>query len=211
MNFADFSFRDHSIEEDEGVLSSTGAWYRKIPSGEPSPRNAGSFVQIWITKQWTRQVNMPGRLVALHKTEINRREFALGIVDPPRVLAWRNTEEKEPRLPFLGQVVRKIQQRWGLSDPDLALILGLRATDELVTFLYSLGDQRTRDQEDRVANIFRISEALASILDDPDEEKEWLRESNSCFNGTEPLNILLRGGLEDLIDVRRSLEHLAGR
>jgi Protein of unknown function (DUF2384) len=116
-----------------------------------------------------------------------------------------------PNLSGPAKFVARLARRWDLSNHDLSVLLDLDSPEVAADLLLGANVLRGRDTEDRVANLFRIFETLFGLLKDANEEKKWLRQPREQFNDRSCLDIMLAGGIEDLVDVRRWLEHLAGR
>ena len=63
------------------------------------------------------------------------------------------------------------------------------------------------DTRERIANLFLI-DLNAHSLFAPEFADRWVREPNAAFQGESPMSTMLRGKVEDVIDVRRYLERI---
>jgi hypothetical protein len=111
----------------------------------------------------------------------------------------------------LNEFVARIAARWSLSADDIARLLGVEGAEVASDVIRGYLPLRGRDSEDRVANLFRIYEALFGLFQDADAEREWIRHPAEAFGGKSCLERMLQGGIEDLVDVRRAVEHIVGR
>jgi hypothetical protein len=104
----------------------------------------------------------------------------------------------------------RIVNRWSLDRKACASLLDL-PRDTAVDLLEEgrLGLEG-RDRLDRVANVIAIYVDLHQLLRSDDAERAWLHEYRDDL-GTRPIDLLLSGRLEDLIDLRRYVELVAGR
>jgi hypothetical protein len=182
-------------------------WIRKVPSGQ-SPTDAPSAlsrseVGVLYLTQLDRPRRLQGGQTLSH--EVRRIATIAGL--------WWNEFAPSSREPLSGpaEFVVRLARRWGLSDQDLSLLLGLDLPEMAAEIRHGANVLKGRDAEDRVANLLRIFEALYGLLRDPDEEKRWLRQPCEYFGGISCLDIMLKGGIENLVDVRRWIEHVAGR
>jgi hypothetical protein len=105
----------------------------------------------------------------------------------------------------------KVAERWRLLPYDLMVVLDLDDENELDLLRRGARDLSGRDRQDRVANVIAIYVDLHQILRSDDEEMSWLKEPRDDLSGQRPHDLLLSGRLEDMIELRRYVEFLAGR
>lgn len=187
------NFNNGHADETNGVLEATSnlsvdyPWVRKVPSAEsPLAQPATRGAVLTTVRVRVRSWGVLGDIYGLG-----------GAV--------------RPNLSGPAKFIARLAQRWDLSNRDLSVLLGLDSPEVAADLLRGANVLRGRDAEDRVANLFRIFEALFGLLNDANEEKRWMHQGREQFNGRSCLDIMLSGGIEDLVDVRRWLEHLAGR
>lgn len=107
----------------------------------------------------------------------------------------------------LNEVVERIADRWALSGEEVAQLLGSESAETAADYVALRG----RDAQDRVENLFRIFEAVFGLFHDANAEREWIRHPAESLGGKSCLERMLQGGIEDLVHVRRVIEHIAGR
>ncbi len=105
----------------------------------------------------------------------------------------------------------RVAERWRLLPSDLTILLDLDDENELDLLRRGARDLSGRDRQDRVANVIAIYVDLHQILRSDDEEISWLKEPRDDLSGQRPIDLLLSGRLEDMIELRRYVEFLAGR
>ncbi|RMF34518.1 MAG: DUF2384 domain-containing protein [Alphaproteobacteria bacterium] len=100
--------------------------------------------------------------------------------------------------------------RWGLTDAEAAILLGGISTKTVQRWRDGAFGRVGRDLADRMSNILGIHKALRLIFTDPARGYAWIRKPNTAFGGASALEIMLGGGLEDLLRVRRYLDSARG-
>ena len=111
------------------------------------------------------------------------------------------------------QLFSKLLEAWNLNDLQSAcMLLGYEKSGESDVRDILAGHSRleTRDQKDRIAELFVIRKALFSVFRDRKVENQWLREPQEILNGVSPLNLLLEGSWPNLLRVRQLAELMAG-
>ena len=100
--------------------------------------------------------------------------------------------------------------RWGLTDAEAATLLGGLSTKTLQRWRDGAGGRVGRDLADRMSNLLGIHKALRLIFADPARGYAWIRKPNAAFDGASALEVMLRGGMEDILRVRRYLDSVRG-
>lgn len=100
--------------------------------------------------------------------------------------------------------------RWELTDAEAAILLGGVSTKTVQRWREGAFGRVGRDLADRMSNILGIHKALRLVFVDPARGYNWIRKSNDAFGGASALEIMLRGGLEDILRVRRYLDSVRG-
>ena len=103
---------------------------------------------------------------------------------------------------------------WGLSDPQLAVLLGLTGTATLRRWRSGIAQDRFvprplgTETLDRIRALQGIYRALHILLTDPAQADSWIHRPNQGpgFDGAPALQRMLRGGLDDLRYVRNYLD-----
>ena len=111
------------------------------------------------------------------------------------------------------QFFSKLQEAWGLSDLRSAYtLLGYDASGQSHVNDILAGRARlvSRDEKDRIAELFVIRKILFGIFRDRKVENQWLREPQEILDGKCPLDLLLEGSWPNLLRVRQLTELMAG-
>lgn len=168
----------------------------------PDPRPA-----VWLAAAQQAHPARPPEVVAQHDViRVERHSHS----SPLHVLIEYH-KSRPVHQSALNEVVARIAQRWALSESDVATLLGVESAELAADVIRGYAPLRGRDSEDRVASLFRIYEAVSSLFNDPDAEREWIRHPAEAFGDKSCLDRMLQGGIEDLVDVRRAVEHIVGR
>ena len=107
-----------------------------------------------------------------------------------------------------------ITEEWGLSSKEQMTLLGNPAKSSfyrMKEFAEGKSNKPVRLSQDtleRVSYIMGIYKALNILLPNPKRAAEWVRKPNTAplFNGGTALDIMLKGRVTDLSDVRRFLD-----
>ena len=100
--------------------------------------------------------------------------------------------------------------RWGVRDEDAARILGGIATKTYRRWRKGEYGRVNRDLADRMSLLLGIHKALRIIFADAARGYHWMHQPNETFGGQRPLDVLLRGGMGDLMQLRRYLDSVRG-
>lgn len=102
----------------------------------------------------------------------------------------------------------KITEKWELSSDQEMILLGVPKS----TFYNYKRDKKTsslsKDTLERISYILGIYKALRILLPTEDAANKWIKKSNTAplFNGKSALDMLMKGHVVDLADVRRYLD-----
>ncbi len=110
----------------------------------------------------------------------------------------------------MQRTVGVIFARWGVSDVDAAVILGGISPKTYRRWRDKEYGRVNRDLADRMSYILGIHKALRIIFAEPAQGCRWMSQPNARFAGRTPLQLLLRGGMEDLQRLRRYLDSVRG-
>jgi hypothetical protein len=111
------------------------------------------------------------------------------------------------------QFFSKLLEIWNINDLQSAcVLLGYEKSGESDARDILTGRARleTRDEKDRIAELFVIRKALLSVFRDRKVENQWLRERQEILGGASPLDLLLEGSWPNLLRVRQLAELMAG-
>jgi transcriptional regulator with XRE-family HTH domain len=105
----------------------------------------------------------------------------------------------------------KLEKIWRLDGKELGKLLGFEDEEDVRDLMLGLRNLDTRDAKDRVRHLMRIREALHSLFQNFDAEREWLREPRPELQGQSPLALLLEGSMENLLTVSQFVQWMVGR
>ena len=113
----------------------------------------------------------------------------------------------------LARMVTKLFERWGLSLPEQAGLLGLSVSNRASIARYRAGEPLadSRDLLDRVGCLLGIHKTLRIMFP---QNRELAYRWMSAFNrrlGRRPVDLVLERGFEGLLALRRYLELERGR
>jgi uncharacterized protein (DUF2384 family) len=72
------------------------------------------------------------------------------------------------------------------------------------------GGNLPRDTGERLSHLLAIWKALRILFTDDRRGEEWISRSNDYFDGRSALEIMLRGGMADILAVRQYLDAQRG-
>ena len=124
--------------------------------------------------------------------------------------------DRRPEAKKLGgpvQFFSKLLDMWSIADLQSAcILLGYEKSTvgRAREILAGRAQLETRDEKDRIAELFVIRKTLHSVFRDPGVENQWLREPQDVLDGKSPLDLLLEGSWSNLLRVRQFVELMAG-
>jgi hypothetical protein len=136
---------------------------------------------------------------------------------PRPVLAPRLARDDLTRLGGPGmRTFRRIADEWGLSEERRIALLGYPGRST-----YQQWARKAREGRDlslpfdtlmRVSALLGIYKALAILFERPDDRLAWLKSSAAVldFGDLPPLDVMVDGGLDGLMRVRRRLDAARG-
>lgn len=118
--------------------------------------------------------------------------------------------EERTRLSGPGlRTFLNVALRWQLSEEEQVRLLRASSVNELRHWAEAAQAQQSLTLETdvlmRISALLGLFGDLRQIIATADEERRWLRGKNNAapFLGRAPIEILLNGALENLLDVRR--------
>ncbi|HTJ53922.1 MAG TPA: hypothetical protein VL380_00745 [Nitrosospira sp.] len=111
------------------------------------------------------------------------------------------------------QFFSRLLEVWNISNLQSAcMLLGYEKSGEsdVRDILTGRAQLETRDEKDRIAELFVIRKVLLSVFRDRKVENQWLRERQEILGGASPLDLLLEGSWPNLLRVRQLAELMAG-
>jgi hypothetical protein len=105
----------------------------------------------------------------------------------------------------------KLLEIWELDLDFACLLLGYERSSRshVQAILSGAAPLETRDEKDRIAELFVMRRILHSIFRDRKVENQWLREPQGPLDGSSPLDLLLEGSWPNLLRIRQFTEMMA--
>lgn len=99
---------------------------------------------------------------------------------------------------------------WGVGADDSATLLGGISSKTFRRWKDGDYGRVSRDQADRMSLLLGIHKALRIIYTDAARGYRWVGAANTVFGGKSALDIMLRGGIEDIRRIRSYLDAVRG-
>jgi hypothetical protein len=105
----------------------------------------------------------------------------------------------------------RITSLWGLSVAQKRVLLGGVAESTYFKYVKDPDSAKlSRDTLDRISHIIGIYKTINILLPRPEAANAWITKPNAEFGGKPALDVMLRGGFDDLGFVRRYLDGVRG-
>ena len=95
---------------------------------------------------------------------------------------------------------------WQLTDAEACVLLGDLSTRRWARWKAGDVGRIGRDSPSRMAALMGIHIALRTIFTEPDRGYAWIRLPNEAFEGRCALDMMMRGEISDLVDLRAYLD-----
>lgn len=106
----------------------------------------------------------------------------------------------------LARTTIRLFRAWQLSDIEARSLLGDMAQRTWARWKDGSIARIDRDLRARMAILMGIHKGLRYLFTDPKRGYDWIRKPNADFNGNSALDIMMRGEITDLIDIRSYLD-----
>lgn len=106
----------------------------------------------------------------------------------------------------LARTTVNLFRRWALSDAEARTLLGDMSQRTWSRWKDGEIGRIDRDLRARMAILMGIHKALRYLFTDPARGYAWVRKPNQAFAGQSALDIMMRGEMTDLMDVRGYLD-----
>lgn len=106
----------------------------------------------------------------------------------------------------MQRAVLTLFDRWGLRDEDASTLLGDISPRTISRWRRGELGRVSRDLADRLSNLLGIHKALRILFLEPQRGYDWIKRPNADFGGKTALDVMLGGGMLDLVRVRRLLD-----
>jgi uncharacterized protein (DUF2384 family) len=106
----------------------------------------------------------------------------------------------------LARTTIRLFRAWQLSDIEARTLLGDMAQRTWARWKDGSIGRIDRDLRARMAILMGIHKGLRYLFTDPKRGYDWIRKPNANFNGKSALDVMMRGEITDLIDLRSYLD-----
>ena len=106
----------------------------------------------------------------------------------------------------LARATVNLFKAWKLSDAEATTLLGGLSTRTWARWKEGSIGRIDRDLRMRMAHLMGIHKGLRYLFKEPARGYEWVRKPNDTFDGRSALDLMLRGELSDLSDMRAYLD-----
>jgi hypothetical protein len=106
----------------------------------------------------------------------------------------------------LARTTVNLFRQWALSDAEARVLLGEMSARTWARWKDGDVGRIDRDLRMRMAVLMGIHKGLRYLFRDPLRGYAWVRKPNTAFGGHSALDIMLRGEITDLIDLRAYLD-----
>ena len=106
----------------------------------------------------------------------------------------------------LARATMNLFRAWQLSDSEARTLLGDMAQRTWARWKEGNIGRIDRDLRARMAILMGIHKGLRYLFSDPARGYDWIRKPNAALNGRSALDIMMRGEITDLIDLRSYLD-----
>jgi hypothetical protein len=106
----------------------------------------------------------------------------------------------------LARATVNLFRAWQLSDIEARTLLGDMAQRTWARWKEGSIGRIDRDLRARMAILMGIHKGLRYLFSDPARGYAWIRKPNANFDGRGALDIMMRGEITDLIDLRAYLD-----
>lgn len=121
-------------------------------------------------------------------------------------------DQKDPRVVSNTalKVFFNIANEWQLSSQDEMTLLGDPARSTFYKWRNGEGPVIPKDTLERISYVMGIYKALRLLFPTEDQANAWPKKPNRDFGGESALNVMLKGSVINLADVRRYLDAMRG-
>ena len=106
----------------------------------------------------------------------------------------------------LARTTVRLFRAWQLSDLEARTLLGDMAQRTWARWKDGGIGRIDRDLKARMAILMGIHKGVRYLFSDPARGYVWIRKPNDNFNGLSALDVMMRGEITDLIDIRTYLD-----
>lgn len=110
----------------------------------------------------------------------------------------------------MQRAIIRLFAHWKVTDKDAAILMGGISPKTFARWKNREYGNVSRDQADRMSLLMGIHKALRIIYSDAARGYRWISAPSDLFGGQSALNIMLRGGIEDIRRIRTYLDSVRG-
>lgn len=110
----------------------------------------------------------------------------------------------------LARTTIRLFRAWQLSDIEARTLLGDMAQRTWARWKDGSIGRIDRDLRARMAILMGVHKGVRYLFSDPKRGYDWIRKPNANFNGDSALDVMMRGEITDLIDIRTYLDSERG-
>lgn len=104
------------------------------------------------------------------------------------------------------KAVIRLFDRWGLTTQQAVTLLGGISPRTFQRWKKGLYGRVSQDTALRMSHLLGVHHALWVIFDEPGRHFGWIKRPNGRFGGRSALDVMLEGGLDAVIRMRRYLD-----
>jgi hypothetical protein len=108
------------------------------------------------------------------------------------------------------KVFFNITREWGLSSREERNLLGDPGRSTFYKWRDAGGPTIPRDTLERISYVMGVYKALRILFPTLEQANQWPKKENSHFGGETALEVMLKGSVMNLADVRRYLDGMRG-
>jgi Protein of unknown function (DUF2384) len=112
----------------------------------------------------------------------------------------------EAEAAALARTTVNLFRAWQLTDNEARILLGDMAQRTWARWKDGSIGRIDRDLRARMAILMGVHKGLRYLFSDPARGYAWIRKPNATFGGQSALDVMLRGEITDLIDLRAYLD-----
>lgn len=112
----------------------------------------------------------------------------------------------EDEAAALARATVNLFELWNLSDQEARVLLGDMPARTWARWKKKDIGRIDRDLRTRMAMLIGIHKGLRYLFRDPTRGYAWVRKPNAAFGGASALEVMLRGEIMDVADIRSYLD-----
>lgn len=126
------------------------------------------------------------------------------------VMSLGDRENAEPsRIPVALAAFFQMSERWALTTEEQIKLLGSPGRSTFFKWKKE-GGVLPNDTEERLSHLLAVWKALRILFTVDERGDAWMRRPNDFFDGLSALDVMLRGKVADIYQVRQYLDAQRG-